>query len=150
MKILAFDPGTKLGWAVKDGTKPVSRSGTTNFATKRHEGGGMRFLRMEQFIQTLLEENKPDVVVFEEVRRHVGTAAAHVYGGVTAAIMKQCEIHKTPYQSVPVAQIKKHWTGAGNAKKERMIEVATDLGYAPVDDNEADAIAIAHYGSDHF
>jgi Holliday junction resolvasome RuvABC endonuclease subunit len=42
----------------------------------------------------------------------------------------------------PVGEIKKSFTGKGNAPKEAMIAEARRRGYEPVDDNEADAIAI--------
>lgn len=148
--ILAFDPGTKLGWAVKTGRKPVSASGTENLSTKRHESIGMRFVRLEQFVDKTLKTYDPHIVLFEEVRRHVGTSAAHIYGAIISAIMRQCELHEVMYVSVPVGEIKRHWTGKGNAGKDLMIEVAKDMGYNPKDDNEADAIALAHCGADKY
>ena len=47
-----------------------------------------------------------------------------------------------PYQGVPVGTIKRHWAGQGNAPKQAMIEAARARGFAPADDNEADALAI--------
>lgn len=47
-----------------------------------------------------------------------------------------------PYQGVPVGTIKRHVTGKGNADKQAVIAAIKARGYAPVDDNEADAIAI--------
>ena len=38
--------------------------------------------------------------------------------------------------------IKRHVTGKGNANKDAVIAAVTDRGFAPADDNEADAIAI--------
>jgi Holliday junction resolvasome RuvABC endonuclease subunit len=43
---------------------------------------------------------------------------------------------------VPVGEIKRGWTGKGNAKKEAMVAEAVRRGYSPADDNEADAIAL--------
>ena len=53
-----------------------------------------------------------------------------------------CEHHDIPYSGVPVGTIKRHATGKGNAPKEAMIAAARGRGFSPVDDNEADAIAI--------
>ncbi|MBM3273404.1 hypothetical protein FJY94_09270, partial [Candidatus Kaiserbacteria bacterium] len=53
-----------------------------------------------------------------------------------------CEHHQIPYQGVPVGTIKKHATGKGNAGKAEMIAAAKALGFAPVDDNHADALAL--------
>jgi Holliday junction resolvasome RuvABC endonuclease subunit len=52
------------------------------------------------------------------------------------------ELRGVPYQGVPVGTIKKFLTGQGNAPKQAMIDAARSRGFSPVDDNEADAIAI--------
>ena len=43
---------------------------------------------------------------------------------------------------MPVGTIKKFLTGQGNANKQAIIDAARARGFAPADDNEADAIAI--------
>ena len=62
-----------------------------------------------------------------------------------ATLTAWAETRGVPYQGVPVGTIKKHATGKGNASKAMMIEAAQARGYRPVDDNEADAIAILHW-----
>lgn len=84
-------------------------------------------------------------VYFEEVRRHLGTDAAHIYGGLLATLQAWCEENSIPYRGVPVGTIKKHATGKGNAGKTEMIEAAKSRGFSPKDDNEADALALLHY-----
>lgn len=143
-KILALDLGTKTGWALLKSNKVTS--GTKNFATKRHEGGGVLYLRFAGFIAPLIAD--VDLVVYEEVRRHAGTTAAHVYGGLQATLTKLCEEMQVPYMSVPVGTVKKHATGKGNANKQLMIKAAQERGFSPVDDNEADALAILHYSTE--
>lgn len=56
-----------------------------------------------------------------------------------------CEHHNIPYQGVPVGTIKKHATGKGNAGKDEMITSVRERGHTPVDDNEADALALLHW-----
>lgn len=85
-----------------------------------------------------------DAVYFEEVRRHVGTDAAHVYGGFVATLTAWCENNQIPYEGIPVGTIKKAATGRGNASKEEMIQAMRAKGHNPKDDNEADALAILH------
>lgn len=80
------------------------------------------------------------------MRRHVSTDAAHAYGGFLATLTAWCEHHSIPYQGVPVGTIKKHATGKGNAGKEDVITSVRARGHAPVDDNEADALALLHWG----
>ena len=76
------------------------------------------------------------------MRRHVGVDAAHAYGGFLATLTAWCEHHQIPYQGVPVGTIKKHATGKGNASKEDVIAAVQARGHDPVDDNEADALAL--------
>ncbi len=143
--ILALDLGTHTGWALhhRDGTVA---SGTEHFKPGRFEGGGMRFLRFKRWLTELLTTSGAlNAVYFEEVRRHAGVDAAHVYGGLMAHLTAWCEHHNIPYQGVPVGTIKKHATGKGNAAKEEMLAAASRRGYAPIDDNEADALALLHW-----
>lgn len=139
--ILALDLGTTTGFAVHDKGKIVS--GSFSFKPRSHEGAGMRYLRFRrQFLDKLTAARE---VYFEQVRRHEGTDAAHVYGGLMATLLAWCEEHSIPYQGIGVGEIKKHFTGKGNANKEMMIKAAQDRGFTPKDDNEADALAILHY-----
>ena len=84
-------------------------------------------------------------VYFEEVRRHLGVDAAHVYGGLLATLTAWCEHHQIPYQGVPVGTIKRHATGKGNAGKAGVIAAMKALGHPVTDDNEADALALLHW-----
>ena len=141
MDILALDLGTKTGWAMlKDGQR---FSGTDSFTPGRYQGGGIRFLKFHEWLKEHTTE--VDLVVFEEVRRHLGTDAAHVYGGFLAVLTSFCEQHKIPYEGVPVGTIKKHATGKGNANKDLMMAAAKERGWSPEDNNEADALWLLDY-----
>lgn len=138
---LALDLGTNTGWAIcRDG---VTVSGTASFKVGRYEGGGMRYLRFQRWLDEMRGAGL-DSVWFEEVRRHAGTDAAHVYGGLLATLTAWCEHHGVPYSGIPVGTIKKHATGKGNANKDAMIAAAVARGFTPCDDNEADALALLH------
>jgi len=143
---LAFDLGTTTGWAaLMNGTV---LSGTLKLKGGRFEGGGMRFVRFADQVTELFSRVAPDWVYYEEVRRHAGTDAAHVYGGLMGALTGLCERRPVPYSAVPVGTIKKFWTGVGNADKGRMVQEAIRRGYRPEDDNEADALALLHWKID--
>jgi Holliday junction resolvasome RuvABC endonuclease subunit len=143
--ILALDLGTTTGWALHHGDGTVS-SGTVAFRPQRFEGGGMRFLRFKRWLNEVCSVSSDiHAVYFEEVRRHAGVDAAHAYGGFLGHLTAWCEQHHIPYQGVPVGTIKKHATGKGNAGKPEMIAAARARGYAPTDDNEADALALLHW-----
>ncbi|MCL4556520.1 MAG: hypothetical protein M1572_06510 [Gammaproteobacteria bacterium] len=139
--ILALDLGTTTGWALTQNGQV--HSGSQSFKPQRFDGGGMRYLRFQRWLNELNQvENPIAMVVFEEVRRHVSTDSAHAYGGFMATLTSWCEAQKIPYQGVPVGTIKKHATGKGNASKEEMITAARAKGFNPTDDNQADALAL--------
>ncbi|WP_039761188.1 crossover junction endodeoxyribonuclease RuvC [Bartonella queenslandensis] len=142
--ILCFDLGTKTGWAICGADGHII-SGTMNFQPRRFEGGGMRFLRFKQWLSEIkATAGGIDEVYFEEVRRHVGTDAAHIYGGLLATLTAWCEHEQIPYEGIPVGTIKKATTGKGNASKEEMMSAMRAKGHAPKDDNEADALSILY------
>lgn len=140
--ILALDLGTTTGWALRDRTGRIT-SGSQSFKPQRFEGGGMRFLRFKTWLAELkMHADGIDALVFEEVRRHVSTDAAHAYGGFLATLTAWCEHHGIPYQGVPVGTIKKHATGSGRAGKDAVMAAVRRRGHAPADDDEADALAL--------
>jgi crossover junction endodeoxyribonuclease RuvC len=139
MSVLTLDLGTQTGWAIHNQEKNKTQSGTVSFQTKRHEGAGMRFLQFRRWLDSLGDVTE---VYFEEVRRHAGTTAAHVYGGFMATLTAWCESRGVPYSSVPGAVIKKSATGKGNANKAAVIAAMRKAGHNPADDNEADALAL--------
>jgi Holliday junction resolvasome RuvABC endonuclease subunit len=103
----------------------------------------MRYLRFDRWLdETRKIVGGIDAVFFEEVRRHAGTDAAHVFGGFLATLTAWCEAQSIPYQGVPVGTWKRQACGKGNATKQDVIDAMCALGFEPADDNEADAIAI--------
>lgn len=168
--ILSLDLGTTTGWAVRSRDGLIC-SGSQSFKPQRFEGGGMRYLRFQRWLaefanpaaerlkdiraaigaqETPFDDNLIDLIVFEEVRRHAGVDAAHAYGGFLGHLQLFGESRKIPYEGVPVGTIKKHATGKGNANKLLMIAAMQGLGYSPVDDNEADALALLHYAIERY
>jgi len=143
MPILALDLGTTTGWAIASDDNILS--GAESFKNDRYSGGGMRYVRFRKWLDEISDSLGVSQVYFEEVRRHRGTDAAHVYGGLMACLTAYCEEKAIPYAGVPVGTIKKFWTGKGNAPKEAMIASAIERGHEVVDDNEADALAILYW-----
>lgn len=140
--MLALDLGTKTGWALRahDG---LLTSGTVSFKPGRFDGGGMRFLRFTNWLTEIDRLSGPiEAIWFEEVRRHAGADASHIYGGLLATLTAWAELHGVPYAGVPVGTIKQHATGKGNSDKAAVIAAVRAHGFSPADDNEADAIAI--------
>ncbi|MDA1101752.1 MAG: hypothetical protein O2967_22560 [Proteobacteria bacterium] len=142
MTVLALDLGTTTGWALRTMDRQIV-SGSHDFRPRRFEGGGMRFLRFTDWLVELaMHAHGIRRIYFEEVRRHAGTDAAHIYGGFLGSLSSWCEEHEIPYEGVPVGTIKRHATGKGNANKDAMITAARSRGFDPIDDNEADALAL--------
>jgi len=140
--ILALDLGTATGWAMQFAGGQIE-SGTTSFRPSRYDGGGMRYLRFRGWLDGIAADAAGVAAIyFEEVRRHIGTDAAHLYGGFLATLTAWCEQRSIPYEGVPVGSIKRHITGKGNADKQAVIAAVRARGFRPADDNEADAIAI--------
>lgn len=138
---LALDLGTSTGYAFSNATGVVV-SGVWDLRPKKFEGGGFRFIKFASYLAALHASDPIEMVWFEAVRRHIGTDAAHIYGGLMGKLQEFCDGRGIPYEGVPVQTIKKGWTGKGNAKKDVMIARCEELGFEPADDNEADAIAL--------
>jgi len=142
---LALDLATTSGFAIRN-TSGLITSGTVSFRSGRYEGGGMRFLRMTNWLTATEEAAGPIGAIFvEEVRRHVGTDAAHVFGGLLATLTTWAELRGIPYSGVPVGTWKRCVCGKGNADKAAVITAVQARGFQPADDNEADAIAILNW-----
>jgi Holliday junction resolvasome RuvABC endonuclease subunit len=140
--ILALDLGQKTGWAVRNADGAIA-SGTVEFKPSRWEGGGMVYLRFRAWLQEVDETASGiGAVYFEEVRAHRGVAASHAYGGFLAHLTAWAEANRIPYRGIPVATIKRHVAGKGNADKDAVIAAVRALGFEPKDDNEADALAL--------
>jgi hypothetical protein len=155
--ILSLDLGTTTGWALRSRDGSIV-SGSQSFKPQRFEGGGMRYLRFVRWLSEVAVSDETeegqvkrvndtllDRIVFEEVRSHAGVDAAHAYGGFMSHLTSFAERHAIPYEGVPVGTIKKHATGRGNANKLMMITAMQALGHNPVDDNEADALALLRW-----
>jgi Holliday junction resolvasome RuvABC endonuclease subunit len=147
--ILALDLGTTTGWACQAADGTIIH-GWASFKTGRYEGGGMRYLRFKKWLGEIYGSVGPEIsaIYFEEVRRHVSTDSAHVYGGLMATLTSWAEANNIPYQGVSVGTIKKHVTGRGNASKQDMVEAMQLLGHPITDDNEADALSLLHWALD--
>lgn len=145
--MLALDLGTTTGFAFGEpnGAREAIISGSWVLKPNRYDSGGMRFIKFRQRLNELNTARPFHTVVYEEVRRHLGTDAAHIYGGLMATLQAWCEDRGIAYSSVPVGTIKKFWTGKGNADKAAMIRAAHERGFEPNDDNEADALAVLHW-----
>jgi len=93
-------------------------------------------------LERIYRWHAPAVVVVEQVMRHSGVYAAHVYGGQIAILEF---LHDKPLERVSVQAVKRALglKVGGTAKQTMAVECARRLGYNVGDHNEADAIGIA-------
>ena len=147
--ILALDLGTKTGYAVLKGRK-VLDSGHWKLRTSRKgEFRGQRWKRFTANVKALVKEHSPDIIVYERVRRHVGTTAAHVYGGFLCQL-ELMEMH-FDQNSIDVSIIpieistwKKASCKNGRATKVQIQAAARKrFRFKPTSEDEADALMIA-------
>lgn len=137
MGILALDIATTTGWAT------AHASGTWNFKPKRGESEGMRVFRFRATVKEIIQSSDITVVSYE---RPAGQhkSSIMVASEMIGVLKHLCEELKVNYASYSASEIKKHWTGKGNANKEAMIAEAKKRfpQLEIIDDNHADALAL--------
>ena len=143
MKILSLDLATKTGWAVNI---TGNRCGTIEFALKRGESPGMRFLRCRAWLNEMFKllGDQIDVIAYEQAHHRGGAATSVCVGLVTETLAFAADkgIETMPVQT---ATLKKWAAGNGRASKADMIEAAKAWGWNPENDDEADAALILEY-----
>ena len=148
LSILALDLGSTTGWAIRNDRCRILH-GTAEFRPTRFEGGGMRYLRFERWLdETRKIAGGIDAVYFEEVRRHVEPTPPISTAASSQASPPGASSRASPTRASPVGTIKRFATGKGNADKQTMIAAIRERGFEPADDNEADAIAILLWAID--
>lgn len=156
--IIALDLGTRVGAAIhRDSTGLVAAC--TKDLTEEGMGWGQRLYMLWELLSAahmLYGEPYPDEpssLVYEDVKFHVSTYSAQLYGGYMGVALLWGRLNGYQYYGVPVATVKKHATGNGRAPKPMMVEAAKarwDLPDLTLDDNnEADALCLLSYVLDH-
>ena len=139
-RVLALDLGAHFGWAMHlDEDRPIQSGHRKLGKNKESEFWAWLFEVVTNASVT------PSCIVYEDVKRHMSTAAAHAFGGYRAILWQVCQIHGIESVGVGVGEWKKHITGKGNAPKNDVIAAIKKRGYPVTDDNEADAIGILLY-----
>ena len=150
MKVLGIDIGTQMGWVLYDSTSDrILGIGAIDLSPKRWEGAGMRPFMMRQFIKKAFTEMEPDVVCYENVNRHRGVIAAHVFGELRGVLLEECEIAepKMPVTAIRVTEWKKASIGRGNAAKDDVLlwaQKRDDFPNLLTSFDAADALGIAY------
>jgi len=154
LPILALDLATKTGWALLD-RHGIITSGVQEFALKRGESKGMRFLRFRKWLRDVIElgelgekisKENPGILAFEQAH-HRGGAATELCVGFVTDVLAEAARHKTEHMPIHTAALKKWATGKGNAGKPMMIKRAKEIypNIDIIDDNHADALLLLGY-----
>lgn len=135
IKVLALDLATKTGWAHSCGI-----SGVQDFAPRRGDSPGMRWLAFRAWLNRVLDDAPADVIAYEQAH-HRGGAATHVAHSLISVIEAVAAERGIEITNRHTATIKKHALGTGRGDKGQMV-VAADAKWPAkriTDDNEADA-----------
>ncbi len=143
MNILSLDMATKTGWA---SNIHGNRSGVIEFALKRGESPGMRFLRCRAWLNEMwkLLAGQIDVIIYEQAH-HRGGAATSVCVGLVTEVLAFAAEHGIETLPIHAAVLKKWATNNGRASKEDMVKAAKARGWSPRDHNEADATLLLEF-----
>lgn len=160
-KLIALDLGTKTGIATRESEGSydailsctgyiccdcidLSKWDRARINLSNIKNPDYRFNSLYTFLNEILEPYS--VVYYEQVQRHIGTYAAHIYGGLKAIMVMCCNNYNVPYIGVGVGTIKKHITGKGNATKQQVINAVNKKYMSKItNDNTADALALLDY-----
>ena len=140
MKILALDFSTNTGYAIS----PGQVSGVKNLKPKSAQRPGGRYQKLRALLKLLHAEHVIEMVVIEQAlpgnqRSFISSEYAH---GYTAVAQLWCADNNIPLRMAHSGTIKKFITGKGNATKDTVMDVIRARGFRPIDDNEADALAL--------
>jgi hypothetical protein len=152
MRILALDLGIRTGWALA--SPGAIESGVQRFELKRGESPGMRYLAFGRWLSDIyrLSGEALTLIAYEQFH-HRGGAATELAAGFATRVQEFCATWALEHAAVHSATLKKFATGKGNADKPAMIAAVIRRGWAagqvrdggPLDDNQADALALLHF-----
>lgn len=141
-RVLALDCATRTGWAVaQDGQ--VIASGMWDFRRQKGEHPGHLYRRFRQWLEETAWMYQPETFAYEQAHQR-GRAATEMAMAMTTRVVEEAAKTTAPVLAVHTGTIKLWFTGNGAADKQAMHDRAWQvLGRVPVDDNEADAVALA-------
>ena len=150
LTVIALDLGTHTGWALHEHGRITS--GVQVFDVKRGESPGMRYLRLDRWLDEVAGAGLA-LLVYEQPHMR-GGHATEVLAGFATRVQAWCAQHGVEHQAVHTATLKKWTTGRGNADKAAMLAEAAirwpHLVAEGCDDNQVDALALLHYALAEF
>jgi len=109
--------------------------------------GCERLEEIREQVIAFLDDEMPSVVIIEGFAYNAKGASVFEMGGLGWLLRWTFHKMQQPYVVVPPNVLKSYATGAGNSSKEIMLrEVFRKWKYEAVDNNDADAFALAKFG----
>jgi Holliday junction resolvasome RuvABC endonuclease subunit len=107
--------------------------------------GDRRLVRTGDATEHYLRQRRYDLAAIEAVPGYMTNTAAleRVHGVVRERLCR----HGVPFVYISPSSLKLFATGSGSADKQAMIAAAIEIGAAPKDDNQADAVWLGEIGS---
>lgn len=150
-KTLALDLATNTGWALND-EKGFVKIGSINVSKHPDSKVGQQWASFKSQLVRLIVENEIEEIAFEQID-HIApmkkkgggqvtpTRFLLLYGGLRSIVELISVEMNIPLTGYHIKEIKKSFTGNGNAAKEIMVQKALSLGFVTKNDDEADALA---------
>ena len=119
MRILGIDHGTRTGWSLAvDGIVVKTGSFQMKNPTKNT---GKAFMDFLQFVDTLLDETKPDLVRLEKPAHMRNANILRYLVGLHSMAELACCKHNIPVKDIIPSQYKKQIAGDGRADKDGVL-----------------------------
>lgn len=139
--ILALDLATRTGWAMVS-VSGATRHGVRDFSAHAGRNPAL-YGAFDWWLSDMVTDFRPALIVYESpIFRGKATRLTFGLAAITELIAGRREANVA---EVNLATIKKFATGQGNCGKDAMVAAVKSWGFAPQDDNAADAIALARY-----
>lgn len=143
MRILALDPATESGWAFIDESNPTSSLRFGSFSIPNQKNT-LKWKWYRDRISLLVKIFRPELIVAEmPVIAHVGATIHHAK--LVGLIELVCQESSIQFKQVAPTEIKKKFTGVGNADKQKMLSASRLIGYDGDNHNVADALLILYF-----
>lgn len=149
MRILALDIASNCGWAISPGPTQRWAWGVRSLPSKAPLPAAFCFF--EDWLHKKIAETEPDGIAIEKpiMPGRTGFHVLRKLYGLTAVAEAVAWDRRIPHIMVQSATVRKHFCGTGRAKKPDVIRSCRERGFMVHDDNEADAVALAHYAMHH-
>jgi crossover junction endodeoxyribonuclease RuvC len=148
--ILALDLASETGWALA--SRGAIESGVVDFTPRHGESAGMRYVRFNAWLDTMLRS--VTLVIYEGGSFHRGGPATELAYGLSTRVIEAATRHGIMHTSVNISTLKKWLTHSGRADKAAVLGAVNRrfrIGQPPIEnDNEADALALLHYALDQW